>query len=237
MKLAVSSSSFAGLLRPGRLTHLEWLEACASLLDADGVSFALADFPRTDPEYAAQVRKVAVDLGLVPVALEAPGLLDPAIADATRAETLKLAVETGVLVIRATTGLAGDLPPRQFVLTVETAKAFAKQAKAANVTVVVAAAERTVAGDLAELRHLIRDVDSAWLRYELPAEAPRDLLGPRDYVLVERVALSVDPATVDPRGRGWYVLEGDAGTDGFARVATVVSELRRRPQKPSTYPA
>jgi len=65
MKVAVTSSSFSAALERGELTHLEWLEACASRLDADGVVLALADFPRTDSEYAAQVKKVATDLGIV----------------------------------------------------------------------------------------------------------------------------------------------------------------------------
>ena len=237
MKLAVSSTTFADLLRAGRLTQLEWLEACASRLDADGVSFGLDDFPRRDPEYAAQVRKVAVDLGLVPVALEAPGLLDPAVAEEARADALALAVGIGALLLRTTTGPSGDLPPRQFVLTVATAKALAKQAKAANLTVAVAAAPQTVAGSLAELQHLIRDTDSAWLRYELPADEPREAVGPRDRVVIERVALGVDPRSLDPGRRGWYVLAGDGGADPFARVAAAAAELRRRPQMPSTYPA
>jgi sugar phosphate isomerase/epimerase len=237
VKLAVSSTPFAGLLQAGHLTHLEWLEACASRLGADGVSFGLTDFPRRDPEYAAQVRKVAVDLGLVPVALEAPGLLDPAAGDDVRAEALALACGAGVLILRTTTGPVGDLPPRQFVLTVATAKAFAKQAKEANLTVAVAAQPHTVAAGLAELQHLVHDTDSAWLRYELPAEASREAIGPRDRVLIEQVALSVELASIDAGRRGWYILEGEGGADPFARVAAAAAELRRRPQMPSTYPA
>ena len=70
------------------MTHLEWLEACATRLGADGVVLAMADFPRTDAEYAAQIKKIATDLGTVPVALEVPGLLDPDRPDAERADAL-----------------------------------------------------------------------------------------------------------------------------------------------------
>ena len=77
MKIAVTSAVFAAALRRGELTHLEWLEACASRLELDGVVLARDDVPRTDREYAAQVKKVATALGLVPVALDVPGLLDP----------------------------------------------------------------------------------------------------------------------------------------------------------------
>ena len=80
MKLAVSSSSFAEPLASGELTQLEWLERCASGLAADGVIFGREHFPRTDPEYVAQLKKVAVDLGLVPVALDAGSLFENAAA-------------------------------------------------------------------------------------------------------------------------------------------------------------
>jgi hypothetical protein len=226
VKIAVSSASFAVALREGALTHLEWLEGCASRLAADGVVFALGDLPRTDAEYAAQVRKVSTDLGLVPVALDVPGLLDPAASDDSRTTALALAVELGAGLIRGTTGRAGELPPKSFVQTVEVAKALAKAAKAANVTVVVAAVPGSVSADLAELRHLLKDVDSAWLRYEAGVAEDRTMLGPRDRVLIERVPLNVDPAGIDLGRRAWYVLGGDGGADPFARVAAAVRGLR-----------
>jgi len=55
MRIAVSSSTFRRPLAAGELTQLEWLERCASQLDADGVLADLADFPRTDLEYTAQL--------------------------------------------------------------------------------------------------------------------------------------------------------------------------------------
>src|ERR1700722_3192204 len=60
MRIAVSRSTFRRPLAADGLTQLEWLERCASELDADGVLADLADFPRTDTEYTAQLRKVAV---------------------------------------------------------------------------------------------------------------------------------------------------------------------------------
>ena len=227
MKLAVSSSSFATALREGTLTHLEWLEGCASRLDVDGVVFAVADLPRTDHEYAAQVRKVAVDLGLVPVALDVPGLLDPAGSDQSRTGAVALAAELGAALLRCTTGPAGELPPKMFVLTVEAAKGLAKAAKTANVTVAVSAVAGGVAADLAGLRHLLKDVDSAWLRYEAGVDEDRTALSGRDRVVLERVPLGVDLETADLSRRAWYVLGGEGGSDPFGTLAPAARALRQ----------
>ena len=244
MKVAVTSSSFAALLRRGALTHLEWLETCASRLDADGAVFALADFPRTDLEYAAQVKKVATDLGIVPVALDVPGLLDPARPDAERTAALALASAIGAALIRVTAGPPGDLPPETFARTVAGTKAFTSAAKAANVTLTVAPADGTLLADIAAVQNFAKYVDSAWLRYDLPAGSPdRALLGSRERVLVERVGLDANLAPLAaPLRRGWLVLEGDGGDDPFARVGAAVSALRslerggQQPQMPSVVP-
>jgi hypothetical protein len=243
MKLAVTSSSFATMLRRGELTHLEWLEACASRLDVDGVVFALADFPRTDLEYAAQVKKVATDLGIVPVALEVPGLLDPARPDTERADAVGLAVAIGAGLIRVTAGPPGDLPPETFAGMVASTKAFTSAAKAANVTLTVAPATGTLLADVAAVQNFAKYVDSAWLRYDVLAGSPeRALLGSRDRVLVERIGLDENPAALGALSRrGWLVLEGDGGDDAIARVGAAVSALRskklgQRPQMPSVVP-
>jgi sugar phosphate isomerase/epimerase len=227
VKIAVSSSSFAPLLRRGELTHLEWLEACASRLDADGAVFALGDFPRTDAEYAAQVKKIATDLGIVPVALTVPGLADPDRPDGERSAAVALALAIGAPILRVTAGPAGELPPQTFVRTATAVKALCKTAKAAHVTVVAAAAPGSVVATVADAKHLIKDVDSAWLRYDIAAGDPaRAELGPRDRVLVEHVG--VDGPPVATGLRGWLVIEGDAGDDPFATVATAVRAYRRR---------
>jgi len=196
-------------------------------LDVDGAIFGLAEFPRTDSEYAAQVRKVAVDLGIVPVALDAPGLLDPERSDDERAAAVALAAATGVSLLRTTAGPPGDLPPQTFVRMVAAAKAMARAGKAANVTLAVAPAPGTLVASLADLKHLAKDVDSAWLRYDVAFDDPdRATFGPRERVLVERVPLGapVDESTVGRRG--WFALEGDGGEDPFATVAAAVRALR-----------
>ncbi len=226
VKIAVSSAPFGAAMRAGSLTHLEWLEGAASRLGADGVVFTLADLPRRDVEYAAQVKKVAVDLGLVPVALDVPGLLDPASSATAREDAVALATALGVLLIRATTGPPGELPPQTFVATVEAAKALASLAKAANITVVVVTAPGTMTPDLAGVRHLLKDVDSAWLRYEAAVTDDRDGMGPRDRVLVERLLLDAAPDAIDPGTRAWVVVDGEGGPDPFALARETMDRLR-----------
>jgi hypothetical protein len=196
-------------------------------LDADGAIFALADFPRTDMEYAAQVKKVAVDLGIVPVALDAPGLLDPERSDEERTAAITLAAALGVPLLRTTAGAPGELPPQTFVRMVAAAKAMAKAAKAANVTLAVAPSAGTLVATLADLKHLAKDVDSAWLRYDVPFDDPdRATLGPRERVLVERVPLGAAIDDAVAARRGWFALEGDGGDDPFATVAATLRALR-----------
>src|SRR5579884_2409690 len=73
MKLASSSTAFDEQLRSERLTQLEWIDLCAHELAADGVVFDVRHFPRTDTDYLAQVKKMAVDFGLTVAALRHDG--------------------------------------------------------------------------------------------------------------------------------------------------------------------
>ncbi len=227
MKVAVTSSVFAAPLRRGQITHLEWIEACASRLDLDGVVFAAADLPRTDGEYAAQVKKVATDLGLVPVALDVPGLLDPGRPEDERTAALALAGALGAALLRVTAGPPGALPPETFARTVTASKTLAAAAKAANVTLTVAPAPGSLLAEVDDVRKLTKYVDSAWLRYDLPANGPgREELSGRDRVLIERVGLDEDVSGLALLRRGWFVLEGNGGDDPFVAVEAAVHRLR-----------
>jgi hypothetical protein len=196
-------------------------------LDVDGAIFALADFPRTDAEYAAQVKKVAVDLGIVPVALDAPGLLDPEVSDAERNAAVELAAATGAALLRLSAGAPGALPPQTFVRMVAAAKAMTKVAKGYNVTLAVTPVAGSLVASIADLKHLAKDVDSAWLRYDVRFDDPeRETLGPRERVLIERVGLdaAIDEAALVRRG--WFALEGDGSDDPFTTVGAAVGALR-----------
>ncbi|GAC1414422.1 MAG: hypothetical protein NVSMB5_02470 [Candidatus Velthaea sp.] len=213
MKIACSSSSFAGPIAAGEITQLEWLERSASAAGVDGVVFDIAQFPRTDDEYVAQLKKVAIDLGLVPVALDAPALLDPLTDEAGRDRLIGLAGRLGTLFVLTRLPAPGPVPPAAFVAAVAAAKSAVKAAKRVNVTLLAAPGPETLAADLAELRHFLKDVDSAWLRYAVPAAVDRSIFNARDRALVSILAADVlpaDVADVDDEGRPWLVLSGDA---------------------------
>jgi len=225
VRIAVSSSTFRRPLAAGELTQLEWLERCASALGVDGVLADVMDFPRRDAEYVAQLRKVAIDLGLVPFGLDAAGLLEPTGA-AAREDALALAGGFGASVIRTALPAPGEVPPATFAEVMGVAKAFARDAKAANVTVIVAPAPGTLGEDLAGVKHLLKDVDSAWLR-----ACPSALLddqGPKDRYPAYAATPADDPAAVAARaGRAWVILDVPAGDRPWDGLAGAVAALRR----------
>jgi sugar phosphate isomerase/epimerase len=231
VRIAVSSSTFRRPLAAAELTQLEWLERCASVLGADGIVAGVEDFPRRDAEYVAQLRKIAIDLGLVPFGLDAAGLFEPGAA-AAREEALALASMLGAAVIRTALPAPGEVPPATFAETMGTAKAFGRAAKAANVTVLVAAAPGTLGDDLAGVKHLLKDVDSAWLR-ACPTALLEDV-GPKDRYPAFLATPADDPAAVASRGaRAWVILDvpagdrpWDAAGDALAALRAAEAELR-----------
>jgi hypothetical protein len=207
MRIAISSRSFRRPLAERDLTQLEWLERCAAVLDADGVVADVSDFPRTDTEYVAQLRKVAIDLGLVPFGVDAPAALDPQSEGVAGSEAVALAVGFGAALIRTAAPPPGEIPPATFAATVLAGKQLARAAKAANVTVAVTTAADTLGADLAELKHLLKDIDSAWLR-ACPAALEAEAAGPKDH-FPARWATTGDDAAMVVRctPSGWLILD------------------------------
>jgi hypothetical protein len=221
--VAISSSSFTQPLGAGELTQLEWLEQCASTLGADGIVFDRAHFPRTDVEYLAQLRKVAIDVGLVPLAVADADLFT---ATAPDAGTVDIAVGIGALFVLTALPPPGPVPPATFVAAVTAAKSVIRTAKAGNVTVLIEARPGTLGADVAELRHFRKDVDSAWLRYALPTGADHEPLGGRERSLV----VIIDAATeldavpqIDEAARPWFVLRGPVDEHRVAAVRRVAA--------------
>ncbi len=238
MKVAIASTSFDGPLAAGDATQLEWLEGCASALGADGIVFERGHFPRTDADYVAQLRKVAVDLGLVPLAVREPRLLDPQTGSDERRAVFELAAGLGAIFVLTILPAPGDVPPAAFVAAVSAAKAGIKTAKAVNVTLLAGVAAGTLAPDVPALRHFIKDVDSAWLRFALPAGTDRSSLGTRDRVLLVTIDLAADldaVAEIDEAARPWLLLEGEVSAARIADVRCAAAQrLLGRPAIVST---
>jgi len=227
MRIAVSSSTFRRPLEAGELTQLEWVERCASELGVDGVVAAVSDFPRFDDEYVAQLRKVAIDLGIVPFGIDAPGLLDPAGDPVAIEHAVAVARGFGAAVLRTTPPVPGEVPPATFIETVRVAKVLSRAVKAANVTVVVTTAPGSIAEDLGALRRLLKDADSAWLR-----PCPTALLEPAQIGAKDRFPAFVatpadDPAAVAERAaRAWVILDAPAAERPWDVVRDAIAALR-----------
>jgi hypothetical protein len=154
-------------------------------------------------------------------------LLDPDRPETEHAAVLELAERLGAGLIRVNAGPPGELPPETFARTVAAAKSLASRAKAANITLTAAPAPGTLLADVAGVQKLVKFVDSAWLRYDLPAADPdRADLGSRDRVLIERVGLDEEVTGLAVLRRGWFVLEGNGGADPFGAVEAAVGRLR-----------
>jgi hypothetical protein len=224
VRIAVSSLSFRGPLASGELTQLEWVERCASVLGADGVLPAVEHFPRTDSEYVAQLRKVAVDLGIVPFGLDAPKLLEPTAPPGLYEDVIGLAAGFGAAIIRTHLPAPGEVPPASFVEAVAAAKMVAKVAKAANVTIVVAPAPGTLGEDLAAVKRLLKDVDSAWLRAAPPATTDPAEFSPRDrFPALTAIAGETPGAVAEGGRRGWVILDDSgASADPWGTVSSAI---------------
>jgi hypothetical protein len=228
MKVAISSSSFAQALAARDLTQLEWLERCAATLGADGVVFDRAHFPRTDVEYLAQLKKVTVDLGLVPVGIDDPTLFVAPASDGPA--TAELASALGALFVLTVLPAPGAVPPATFVAAVGMAKDAVRAAKAVNITLLASVAAGTLGADVADLRHFVKDVDSAWLRYALPAGVDRRALSRRDRALVVTVERDADVEAIEEvtdDARPWILLRGDVDAPrvGALRCAAATKTL------------
>ena len=162
MKLACASSAFDQHLAGGDLTQLEWLDLCARELGVDGVVCDVRHFPRRDSDYLAQVKKMAVDLGLTIAAISSEDFF--AGGESAMRDALAVADLTGAPLIAAP-------------LQAETAVSWSAQlerigtgtslGKTMNVTLAVRNRPGTFAASAHDLKRVSKESDSAWLRYAL----------------------------------------------------------------------
>jgi len=162
MKIASSSASFARMLASGEITQLEWLDLCAAELELDGVVFDMRHFARRDPEYLAQLKKTAVDLGLTVAALAAFDLTAPpeeALGDA-------LALGAPLVIVDAPPRSDGSTAWHDFTGAL---KPLVSAGKRCNVTIALRNGPSTLCAGAVECKRLVKDMDSAWLRFATDA--------------------------------------------------------------------
>lgn len=166
MKLACASTAFDLRLESGDLTQLEWLDLCARELAADGVVCDVRHFPRRDSDYLAQVKKMAVDLGLVIAAVSDADFFggdEAAMRDVLAvADVLGAPIVTAPLELETATSWSAELE-RLGVAT--------SMAKTMNVTLAVRNRALTFGATSHDLKRVSKEADSAWLRYALEFEA------------------------------------------------------------------
>lgn len=160
MKLACSSTAFDERLRSGELTQLEWIDLCAHELSADGIVCDVRHFPRTDTDYLAQIKKMAVDTGLTMAALRHDGFFDGSPEQMEQALEMALAVGAPLL--------SAPLPMETAVSWAEVQDRLGRatsSAKRLNVTIAIRNAPHTYAATTAGMKRVSKEADSAWLRY------------------------------------------------------------------------
>jgi len=230
MKVAVSSASFGSAFSAGTLTQLEWLDLAANELEADGAVFDHRDFPRTDVEYLAQLKKVAADLGLSVAAVAA----GPEAFEDDGPLALASALGAPVLVVRAPE--ATEDPDARVALVVKI-KARARDAKRLGVVLALRNVAGTMCSSLDAVRRLAYDVDSSWLRFALDLSQHEGDDDPATLLAQTVIAFAGigDPSTFAQSGderapaiakalarfRGFVVLEGDATYGNAAYHAAI----------------
>ena len=222
MKLACTSSAFAGALDRGDLTQLEVLDHAARELSVDGIALDVRHFPRTDDDYLAQVKKMATDLGLTIAAVESADFFTGDTATAQR--VLAIAVAVGSPLIAAPLGSETALAWSAQLAKLSDATGLAK---AANVTLALRNAPATFAASVHDCKRVSKETDSAWLRYGIEPEAFDAASTPVE--LAERTVLLWADALSEPEAllAAWRSYLGFIVLAGNAPVVEMTNAIRR----------
>ncbi len=231
MKLACSSTAFDELLRSGELTQLEWIDLCAHDVAADGLVFDVRHFPRTDADYLAQLKKMAVDLGLTVAALR-----DEAFFGAERSgmeSSLDIAAVLGAPLLSAVLPAQTAVDWNGVRASLSRATSLAKRF---NITLAVRNAAGTFAASTLDMKRISKEADSAWLRYAPEfaafdaASDPAALLAKIVLVWQQAQALPVPsgpPEEFWPRYRGFVALDAAGGNADATSMKNAVRAWRK----------
>ncbi|MBV8149937.1 MAG: TIM barrel protein, partial [Candidatus Eremiobacteraeota bacterium] len=160
MRLAASSTAFDRALGSGDLSQPELLDLCATELGLDGVVLDRAHFPRRDPDYLAQVKKFAADLGLSIVAVRDDDLAVDSDSDAPA-----VADSIGAPYVLTRLPAAGSDPTTAYNAALEVLARHLADAKRRNVTIALRNVPGSLAEDALTMTRVRKEADSAWLRF------------------------------------------------------------------------
>lgn len=225
MKLAYASSAFARAIDRGDCTQIEFVELCARELACDGVVLDASQFPRTDDDYLAQIRKMTADLGL-----DVAALWDRAFFTADDdAMHAALAVANAVGAPLLSAPLAAETA-LSWSAQLDRLCAAASLAKRANVTLALRNAPRTFAASAYDLKRAVKETDSAWLRCGLePALLDADdaaSLAANTVLLWADSDARLDVFAPFAAFRGYLTLDDAAGQTDGAQAKTRVMQWR-----------
>jgi len=228
MKLACASGALHCSLVAGDCTQLEFLDLCAHELACDGVVLDVRHFPRTDDDYLAHVKKMAVDRGLTIAALADTSFF--AGESRRMGDVLGYAVSLGAPLIAAELARESDRPWSEQLANLNVATSLAKSC---NVTLALRNASGTFAADSHDCKRVSKEADSAWLRFgpqpsTLGAAADPAELAPNSVLLWSDVGDATERGATQtlrwfPAFRGHLALDA---ADGNATIAEIAGALR-----------
>ncbi len=231
MKLACASGALHREIESGELTQLEFLDLCARELACDGVVLDVRHFPRTDDDYLAQVKKMATDWGLSIAAVSDSRFFCSEEEYVTR--VLGHAAALGAPLVAAPLALQTECSWSEQLERLGFATSLAKRL---NVTLALRNAPQTFAAGTADCKRVVKETDSAWLRYgpepqALDAASDASALAPNTVLLwsglqqqTEQTVAEVTHAFAD--FCGYVAIDEVSGAATTHRLAAAVALWR-----------
>jgi hypothetical protein len=230
MKLACASGALHREIESGELTQLEFLDLCARELACDGVVLDVRHFPRTDDEYLAQVKKMATDWGLSIAAVSDSRFFCS--EDGRVAQVLNHAATLGAPLVAAPLALQTECSWSEQLERLTVATSMAKRF---NVTLALRNAPQTFAAGTADCKRVIKETDSAWLRYgpdpqQLDAASDAQLLAANTVLLWSGLQQTEQTVAKGMRAftdfRGYVAIDEASGAATADRLAAAVAQWR-----------
>ncbi|MDP9024450.1 MAG: sugar phosphate isomerase/epimerase [Candidatus Eremiobacteraeota bacterium] len=162
MRLACTSGICAHFFESGELTQLEFLDFCARDLACESVVLDVRHFPRTDDDYLAQIKKMTVDLGIEIAGLAGDIFLTGQTDPTADCVAIAVAIGAAMVITKAAPETAMSWSEQ-----LERLNRATSVAKSLNVTLALRNAPGTFAATIHDCKRVIKEADSAWLRYAL----------------------------------------------------------------------